>query len=48
MAIDIKGIAPLLFVFDMPAALHFYRDILKFEVVSTSGAATTADGRCSV
>ncbi|MGC9950812.1 MAG: VOC family protein [Bryobacteraceae bacterium] len=37
MAIDIRGIAPLLFVFDMPAAIHFYRDVLGFEVVSTSG-----------
>jgi glyoxylase I family protein len=33
---DIKGLAPLLFVFDMPTALHFYRDVLGFEVVSTS------------
>jgi glyoxylase I family protein len=33
---DIKGLAPLLFVFDMPTALHFYRDVLGFEVISTS------------
>jgi glyoxylase I family protein len=37
MAIDIRGIAPLLEVFDMPAALHFYRDMLGFQVVATSG-----------
>jgi len=37
MAIDIRGLAPLLEVFDMPASIHFYRDVLGFEVVSTSG-----------
>jgi uncharacterized glyoxalase superfamily protein PhnB len=34
--IDVKGMAPLLSVFDMPAAVHFYRDVLGFEVVTTS------------
>lgn len=33
---DIHGIAPLLQVFDMPAAIHFYRDILGFTVSQTS------------
>jgi len=37
MAIDIRGLAPLLAVFDMPASLHFYRDLLGFEIVSASG-----------
>jgi catechol 2,3-dioxygenase-like lactoylglutathione lyase family enzyme len=37
MSLDIRGLAPLLQVFDMPASIHFYRDILGFEVVSTSG-----------
>lgn len=37
MTIDIRGIAPLLEVFDMPAAIHFYRDMLGFELVATSG-----------
>lgn len=37
MAIDIRGLAPLLEVFDMPASIHFYRDLLGFEVGSTSG-----------
>lgn len=37
MAIDIKGIAPLLSVFDMPASLAFYRDKLGFELVQDSG-----------
>lgn len=34
--ISIKGMAPLLQVFDMPAAIHFYRDILGFEVVQSA------------
>ena len=34
---DVRGLAPLLQVFDMPAALHFYRDGLGFEVVGSSG-----------
>ncbi|MGO4885875.1 MAG: VOC family protein [Bryobacteraceae bacterium] len=41
MAMDIYGIAPLLEVFDMPTSLHFYRDILGFEVIGRSGP--TAD-----
>ena len=36
MALDILGLAPLLQVFDMPTSIHFYRDILGFEVVNTS------------
>jgi len=36
MPIHIRGLAPLFQVFDMPAAIHFYRDIIGFEVVSTS------------
>jgi glyoxylase I family protein len=36
MAIDIRGQAPLLQVFDMPASIHFYRDVLGFELVTTS------------
>jgi glyoxylase I family protein len=35
---DIRGIAPLLQVFDMPTAIHFYRDVLGFTVsVSSEG-----------
>lgn len=37
MTLDIRGLAPLLQVFDMPTSIHFYRDILGFEVVNTSG-----------
>src|SRR5258708_4969648 len=33
MPIKIEGLAPLLQVFDMPASVEFYRDILGFEVV---------------
>jgi len=36
MGIDIKGMAPLLQVFDMPTSIAFYRDVLGFEVVATS------------
>ena len=38
MAIDFRGVSPLLQVFDMPTALHFYRDILGFAVVGQSGS----------
>ncbi len=37
MAIDVRGMAPLLQVFDMPASLKFYCDVLGFEVVMTDG-----------
>lgn len=36
MAIDIRGIAPLLDVFDMPTSIAFYCGVLGFEIVSTS------------
>ncbi len=36
MAIDIRGMAPLLEIFDMPTSIQFYRDVLGFEVISTS------------
>jgi catechol 2,3-dioxygenase-like lactoylglutathione lyase family enzyme len=34
--ITVRGLAPLLMVFDMPASLHFYRNLLGFELVGTS------------
>jgi glyoxylase I family protein len=37
MTIELKGMTPLLSVFDMPASLAFYRGILGFEVVADSG-----------
>jgi len=36
MPIDIRGMAPLLQVFDMPTSIKFYRDVLGFEVATTS------------
>lgn len=33
---DIHGVTPLLQVFDMPAAIRFYRDVLGFTIVNTS------------
>jgi len=36
MPIDIKGLALLIEVFDMPTSVRFYRDILGFEVTTTS------------
>jgi catechol 2,3-dioxygenase-like lactoylglutathione lyase family enzyme len=36
MAIDVRGVCPLLQVYDMPASVKFYRDMLGFEVVTTS------------
>jgi glyoxylase I family protein len=35
MAIAIDGMAPLLQVFDMPASIVFYRDVLDFGVVDS-------------
>jgi glyoxylase I family protein len=37
VTLDIRGLAPLPQVFDMSTSIHFYRDILGFEVVNTSG-----------
>jgi glyoxylase I family protein len=36
MALEVKGMTPLLGVFDMPTAIRFYRDLLGFEVVASS------------
>lgn len=36
MSIDVRGVCVLLQVFDMPTSVHFYRDVLGFEVVQTS------------
>jgi glyoxylase I family protein len=35
MALDIKGMTPLLQVFDMPTSLKFYCDVLGFEIFQT-------------
>jgi catechol 2,3-dioxygenase-like lactoylglutathione lyase family enzyme len=36
MPIDMRGVCPLLQVFDMPTSVRFYRDILGFDIHSTS------------
>jgi len=41
MTIEVNGVAPLVQVFDMPRALHFYRDVLGFTVTGKSRAQTS-------
>ena len=36
MPVDVRGVAPLIQVYDMPTSVHFYRDMMGFEVVATS------------
>lgn len=36
MALDARGLTPLLFVYDMPTSVRFYRDLLGFEVAMSS------------
>lgn len=36
MGIEVRGLAPLLQVYDMPTSVRFYRDLVGFEVVTTS------------
>jgi len=36
VAFKVQGMAPLVQVFDMPRSVAFYRDVLGFEVTSTS------------
>ena len=43
MAIDVRGVCPLLQVFDMPTSLRFYRDVLGFEVVHRSQPTDNCD-----
>src|SRR5271157_4211593 len=38
MSIEVKDLAPLLQVFDMPISIRFYRDLPGFTVVNTSAA----------
>jgi catechol 2,3-dioxygenase-like lactoylglutathione lyase family enzyme len=45
MAIEVRGVCPLIQIYDMNVALAFYRDGLGFEVVSDSGLVDTPDGR---
>jgi glyoxylase I family protein len=38
MAIEVKGVAPMVQVFNMPRSIAFYRDVLGFKVVSAAKA----------
>src|SRR5580698_9328447 len=42
MPINIESATPMFFVFDVPTAVAFYRDLLGFEVVNTSKPFTDA------
>ena len=44
MSFELRGICPLLQVFDMPASLEFYRDVLGFEVVQAAPPAERVTG----
>ncbi len=37
LGIEMRGLCPLLQVFDMPTSMRFYRDLLGFEVIGRSG-----------
>ena len=39
MSLRIRGLVPLLQIYDMAASLDFYHRILKFKIVTTSGPA---------
>ncbi len=43
MGIEIKGMTPLLQVFDMASSLKFYCDVLGFEVVQADNNSTAPD-----
>jgi glyoxylase I family protein len=47
MSIELQGVIPLLQVFDMPASVHFYRDLLEFEVVNASQPLSTQPDDCN-
>ena len=43
--VEVRGLCPLIQVFDMNAAIAFYRDRLGFEIVRHSGEVDTPEGR---
>lgn len=40
---ELRGLCPLIQVFDMPVSLAFYRDILGFDIVQQSSPADNCD-----
>lgn len=47
MKLEINALVPLLQVYDMPASLEFYRDVLGFEIVEASPVVDAPEGRFS-
>lgn len=45
MAVEVRGLCPLIQVYDMNAALAFYCDGLGFDIISDSGIVDTPEGR---
>jgi glyoxylase I family protein len=43
VTIVVRGMCPLIQVFDMPASVRFYRDVLGFEIVQTSAPSEQFD-----
>jgi catechol 2,3-dioxygenase-like lactoylglutathione lyase family enzyme len=43
MTVQVRGVTPLISVFDMATSLKFYRGILGFEVVQDTGAGDNSD-----
>ena len=44
MALELRGVCPLLQVFDMPTSLAFYRGVLGFEVIQAAPPADAVTG----
>lgn len=44
MPFDLRGVCPLLQVFDMPTSLGFYRDILGFEILEAAPSRDQVEG----
>jgi hypothetical protein len=47
MPIDVRGLTPLIQVFDMPTPIALYRDIHGFKVVAQSTPGNEFDWACS-
>jgi catechol 2,3-dioxygenase-like lactoylglutathione lyase family enzyme len=43
MPIDMRGVCPLIQVYDMPTSIRFYRDVLGFEVAENAKPVATDD-----